>query len=359
MLLHSLRAHSFRNLKPAEIKFQGGLSVFFGANGQGKTNLLEAIYVLANTKSFRTAYLGECVQHDSRRFWVSGTVYRNHVERGLAVCWQDGDKEVSVNQKNAPVLDYLGNLDAMVASLDQLPIVRGAPEQRRKFLDRGIAQLNRGYLRSLAEYHHVLRQRNRVLSQIRSGAAGVAELQPWQSIYAGRALAVSAERENYVRRLNQLLPEVVFSPDVLRLAYVPSVEDADVVTFSKTLASILREEVSCARSLRGPHRDDLKILLGEEDIRKFGSGGQQRSAVFSLLFCAIRIYSAESGELPILLIDDLDAELDMPRLQSLLDNLHAHGQVFVSTSKEALARSISHAGKWEIREGTLYRAGPP
>ena len=352
MFLGSMKADSFRNLSAADFQFDPGFNIFFGNNGQGKTNLLEAIYILANTKSFRTHHLSECVRYQKDRFWIHGSVQKKSLERLLLLEWQAGNRELRVNEKTESILGYLGNLDALVISFDQLPIVRGAPEQRRKFLDRGIAQLKKAYLYSLAEFHQVLQQRNHLLVQIREGSAPVSDLEVWEPIYADRALFVSAERERYVEELNRTLHQVRFSSDALLLRYLRSTRERDPTAFCEALASLRSKEIHRGRSLKGPHRDDLEILIDERPIQSFGSGGQQRSAVFSLLLAATHLYFIENKEYPVLLIDDVDAELDIGRLQGLLDRLRGQRQVFLSTAKENVLRSIDYGKKWEVLAGS-------
>lgn len=356
MFLRSIKLGSFRSLAETEIQFAPGFNILFGNNGQGKTNLLEAIYLLANTKSFRTHRLHECARFGSQEFWLSGEVCKRSIYTGLTLRWGNGGKELRVNNKAQPLLEYIGHLDALVISFDQLPIVRGAPEQRRKFLDRGIAQLRKTYLHVLAEFHHTLRQRNHLLTQIRHGSASVTDLEVWESIYAERALVVSSERERYAEELNRVLPEIKFSPDSLRLRYLRSARDLEPSSFCETLARVRAEEIRRGRSLKGPHRDDVQILIGDQDIQNFGSGGQQRSAVFSLLLAAMSLYFAENQEYPVLLIDDIDAELDMHRLAGLLDQLRGDRQVFLSTSKKTVLESIDYEKGWKVCNGAFQPA---
>jgi len=356
MFLRSLRAHCFRNLKSLDVAFEPGANLFFGGNGQGKSNLLEAIYVLANTKSFRTAHLGQCLQQGESQFFLQGEVRRNGIDRKIVLSWQAGVRDLRLHDKSALPLHYLGNLDALAVSFDQLPIVRGAPSERRRFLDRGIAQLKKAYLHTLADFHRALRQRNGLLLRIRSGTAAIGELEPWEEIYADLALAVTQERERYVQRLNEHLPAVRFSEDDLRLEYVASVGQRETKSLCKAFAVLRPHEIRYARTLQGPHRDELKILLGENEIQKFGSGGQQRSAVFTLLFAVLDIYFIENKEHPVLLIDDLDAELDADRLRAILEGLQTGRQVFISSSKKKLIESIGCGKKWEVRGGILSPA---
>ncbi|MBI2822066.1 MAG: DNA replication and repair protein RecF [Acidobacteria bacterium] len=358
MFLQSLNIDSFRNLHPAQVRLDPGVNLLLGNNGEGKTNLLEAVYVLASSKSFRTRHLGECVQHRAAGFSVSGRVHAKQTEPEIAVCWRLGTKDLHINDKRASLFQYLGNLDALIMSFEQLPVVRGGPEERRRFLDRGIVQIKKTYLKTLTEFHHILRQRNELLARIHKDKARAAELQPWQALYAERALEVTAARSQYVQRLNALLPEVRFATDLLSVKYAPSVRDARPESFCATLASLQQEEIARMRTLRGPHRDELKILLGDNEIQKYGSGGQQRSAMFSLLLAGIRLYFVENNEYPLLLIDDLDAELDVSRVQTLLDRLPSHCQVMITCSKESVLKSICYVHYWGIQEGVLSRVAP-
>src|SRR5262249_32659881 len=153
----------------------------------------------------------ECLRHQTDRFHIQGEATKQSIEREVSVGWSSGAKELRVHAKITDLAGYLGNLDALVVSFDQLPIVRGAPAERRKFLDRGIAQLKKSYLHLLAQFHHALRQRNNALQRIREGAATIAELTAWDRIFADLALAVTRERALHVEQLNMHLPAVQFS----------------------------------------------------------------------------------------------------------------------------------------------------
>jgi DNA replication and repair protein RecF len=353
MLLRLIELESFRSLRPARLDLDPGFNIFLGKNGQGKTNLLEGVYILASTKSFRTHQLADCVQHGTAEFMIAGKVERASLDRTLEIRWSAGGKKLKINGKETSILEYLGNLDVLSVSLDQLPVVRGGPSDRRRFLDRGIAQLKKIYLHKLAEFHRVLEQRNGLLARIRIRAAHPSDLEPWDPIYAEKCEAVSVERQCYVDRLNDALAEVEFSSDVLRLKYVRATPPGEFSAVLEKLANLRPLELEKGRSLAGPHRDDLRISLGSQDIRRFGSGGQQRSAVFSLLLAAMRLYHAENARDPVVIIDDVDAELDLERLQALLRMLQNGPQVFLSSAKANVLELMASAKRWELRLGEI------
>src|SRR5436305_1089814 len=181
MLLTRLEATGFRNLDGLG-EFGPGLNIFYGDNAQGKTNWLEAIYILGSTKSFRTSQLRECVRFDAPQALLRGTIVRGSVSKQIQLALTDATKELYVNGKREVVTRYLGNLDVFVFSLEEMDVIRGEPLERRRFLDRGIVATTPGYLNTIAQYNHVLKQKNKLLgaaAESEQPAAFVAQVEAW------------------------------------------------------------------------------------------------------------------------------------------------------------------------------------
>lgn len=368
MLLESLEIHQFRNLG-GKVSWSPGINIIFGDNGQGKTNWLEAIYLLATTKSFRTQRPQEAIRFGADLAFARGRIQRSReIHRDLQVTLQGKTKLLFVNGKRETVANYVGQLHVVAFTSEELEIVRGAPEARRRFLDRGALSLHHAYLQTLADYGRIIKQKNRLLQMVAEGKMGDerarAEISPWNEQLVELGAQIHAARTDYVARLNAVLERKLFGREEITVRYLSSLEGkGDARDYRALLAERLEKrlpaEIAAGYSLVGPHRDDLEILFDGRDIRAFGSAGQQRSALITLDLAAISVYHLWHGEYPLLLVDDIDAELDRKRIGSLLEHLEGRTQTFVTTSKEALVQEIrAYASLYEVKEGLIRPSSP-
>jgi len=368
MLLTRLEATGFRNLDGLG-EFGPGLNIFYGDNAQGKTNWLEAIYLLGSTKSFRTSQLRECVRFDAPQALLRGTIARGSTSKQIQLALTDATKELYVNGKREAVTRYLGNLDVFVFSLEEMDVIRGEPLERRRFLDRGIVTTTPGYLNTIAQYNHVLKQKNKLLSaaaESEQPAAFVAQVEAWNEELIEYGAALHHARLDYVERLNRVLAEndygrAIFAAERLNVRYRSQLEgkgdlDNFAQLFRERLGVRLQAELAAGHALIGPHRDDLEILADEREVSRFGSAGQQRSALLLLDLAQVSIYNRVYEESPVLLIDDIDAELDRGRIEALISSLEGRAQTFVSTSRRAIAnRYRDRAAAFYVEGGRARR----
>lgn len=361
MLLESLEVHQFRNLS-GKIQWGRGLNIICGENGEGKTNWLEAIYLLATTKSFKTQRPQEAILFGEDLAIVRGRVTRSQdVHRDLQVTLQGNSKTLSVNGKREPITRYLSQLNIVAFTADEMEVVRGGPEARRKFLDRGVVSLHHAYIQTLADYHRVIKQKNRILQTVSdeemSSADAARLIEPWNEQLVTLGAEMHRARNDYVGRLNAALEQRLFEREKVTIRYVSSLEGkGDLSSYESLLAERLslrlQAEMSSGYSLIGPHRDELEIHFDGHDIRTFGSSGQQRSALILLDLAAISVYHSWHSEYPIFVLDDVDAELDRKRISRLLEYLEGRTQTFVTTSKESLVEQYrSRATVYEINLG--------
>lgn len=354
MQLESLEAISFRNLQGA-IAFNEGLNVLVGENGQGKTNWLEAIAVLASTRSFRTARLQDAVNFESETAMIRGNVRESpEIVRQLQVIIAGNTKAVSVNDKKETVHRYLGQLHAVIFNSDELEIVRGQPDARRRFLDAGIVSLHPPFVQVFADYNRVIRQKNALLQSGRDGNFGAEKvtemLEPWNSQLASLAAKINRARVRFIERVNEVLEKKLFGREELSVRYLSSLEGkGDLADYEKLITERLRlrvqAEVAAGHALIGTHRDDMELKFDGHDIRKFGSAGQQRSTLLLLQLANISVFHATRGEYPLFLVDDIDAELDYRRIGRLLEFLNGKAQTFVTTSKESFVEKFGSAAR--------------
>src|SRR5713226_5442922 len=360
MFLRLIEAHSFRNLE-GKIAWGNGLNVLHGNNGEGKSNWLEAIYLLAHAKSFRTRQLNEALRFGANQASVRGTVARgNAIERELQVEIQARSKKTSVNGKREPLARYALQLHAVCFTADELEVIRGGPEARRGFVDRGAESLHPGYAQTLADYNKVIKQKRLLLQQAPEGRSRqecLAELvEPWNKQLVRLGTQIHNVRTGYINELNNALDHTLFS-DNISIRYVSSLEDkGDLSDYEALIATRLQTrmqaEVLAGSCLIGPHRDDLDVLFGGRDLRSFGSSGQQRSALITLDLAALSVYHSKHQDYPVFLIDDVDAELDGRRIDRLLEYLEGRTQTFVTTSKRNhFERFHSRASFYEVTSG--------
>ncbi len=361
MLLESIEVNNFRNLE-GSIACGDGLNILFGENGQGKTNWLEAIYLLATAKSFRTSKLHESVCFGESLGFVSGMVLESpEITRKLQVAIRGNTKALTVNDKKETVQRYLGQLHAVVFNAEELEVVRGMPDARRRFLDAGIVSLHPPFVQTFTDYNRVLKQKNALLQSARENELSLDKvtviLAPWNEQLGALATRIHKARVRFVERLNEVLEKQMFGREELSIRYQSSLEgkgdlaDYDAL-ITERLALRIQAELVGGHSLVGTHRDDLEILFDGHDLRKFGSAGQQRSALLLLQLGNIAVYQATRGEYPLFLIDDIDAELDYLRIGKLLEFLDGKTQTFVTTSKESFVEKFGvGASVFEIENG--------
>ena len=369
MLLAAIEATNFRNLS-GRIEWGPRLNIIYGNNGQGKTNWLEAIYVLARTKSFRTQRLQEAIRFDEQLAIVRGTVTSgSDIQRELQVSLHDNSKTIFVNSKREPLARYITQLQVFSFTAADLEVVRGAPEARRRFIDRGISSIKPAYLKTISDYAKVLKQKNRVLQLANENELRADRVEdligPWNEQMVQLGGLIHRARVEYVDNLNATLERQLFERRDVTTRYVSSLENkGDLSDYEALLRSRLElrlaAEVAAGHALIGPHRDDLEINLDGREIRVYGSSGQQRSALLILDLAAISLYNSASNYHPVFIIDDVDAELDERRIKHLLEYLENRTQTFITTSKRSHVEGFfSRANVYEIEDGKVRGSQAP
>jgi DNA replication and repair protein RecF len=360
VFLKGIEVQNFRNLS-GQIDCSPGLNVLFGNNGQGKTNWLESIQLLAHARSFRTHHLHEAVAFGESTASVSGIVHHGDaIDRQLRIAIQRNTRQTFINGKREPVARYVAQLYAVWFTADELEVVRGGPESRRNFLDRGVTSLHPPYAQTISDYHKVIKQKKRLLEQAADGQITPGELReliaPWNSQLISLGTQVHRARTRYVELLTEALEHALFG-DALSIRYVSSLESkGDLGNYERLISDRLglrmEAEMYAGACLIGPHRDDFELRFRDRNLRSFGSSGQQRSALITLDLAAISVYHFKHQDYPIFLIDDVDAELDGIRIERLLEYLDGRTQTFVTTSKRNFfERFESQARFYEIHDG--------
>lgn len=361
MILESLEVSNFRNIS-GKVFWGSGLNIIYGNNGQGKTNWLEAIHTLSRTKSFRTQRLQESIRFGQDSAFIEGQVSSGRdLHKDLRIALRDNTKSIWVNGKREQLARYLGLLQVFSFSAEQLEVVRGAPEARRHFVDRGVASLRPAYVQTVSDYNKVIKQKNRIPQDAAEQELRLEEtrnlIAPWNEQLARLATEIHESRISYTEQLSKALERTFFEPAELQIRYSSSLEskgnlDDYGALLQERLELRLAAEIAAGRALIGPHRDDLSIHLAGREMRVYGSSGQQRSALLLLDLAAISVYNSCHDQHPLFLVDDVDAELDEKRIKRLLEYLEGRTQTFITTSKRNhLEGFLSNANVHEIVEG--------
>ena len=367
MHVTSLKLENFRNYGSLRIEPGEGLNVFVGRNAQGKSNLLESLYILATSKSSRAGKDPELIRFGQAGTRIAADVIReknSDVEIEMALS-QTEKKVARINGvKHVRLSEVIGQLNAVLFDSGDLEIIRGEPSVRRRFLDLEIAQTSPRYVLALGAYRKTLEQRNRLLRDLRDGRVPYSSrdsLPAWNEGLAQHGARLIERRQLFLGRLAELAAEthrtLSDERDVLEVEYLPSfaldglTEAADIqARFLEELASVSGEETARGTTVRGPQRDDIAFCVNGQDCRLFGSQGQQRTVALSLKLAERRLIEELVGEPPLLLLDDVLSDLDDARRALLFDlTARAGSQTFLSCtnlrafSPDVLARATVYA----------------
>ncbi|HUO85314.1 MAG TPA: DNA replication and repair protein RecF, partial [Thermoanaerobaculia bacterium] len=324
------------------------LNLFVGANGEGKTNLLEAIYFLATTRSFRTNQLPSLVRLGRTGVHVRGECADDEIERELSIGLEIAParrRELLINGQRATLHEYVRHLPLVAYSSSRLEILRGGPEERRRFLDRGIAMLHPGYLELLGRYQRALRQRNALLARISTGESRPGALEPWNAEFLELAAAIVTARTAYTSDLLDEFHRTVRAHDYrlgdMSIRYDPSGLGPGGEGGEEALRKLAKREIAAGFTLIGPQRDEVTFLMGgEQPAGEVLSGGEVKMLILFLKFSKIALFVQRFEQTPVFLLDDVDAELDLKIIERLLRFLFERVQVFTTSAKRSVLEGI-------------------
>jgi DNA replication and repair protein RecF len=357
--VETVRLCDFRNYATLETGLSAGLNVLTCQNAQGKTNLLEALYLISTGRLLRGQRDGEAVRDGAPFARVEVTV--NPFDALLAVQLQAGLRKRSfLNGYGLPrASDLLGRLPAVCISAEDLSLARGEPSDRRLFLDLELSALRPSYLRDLTVYKRALEHRNALLKQSAEYPVPEATYEPWEAQLAAQGASIRAARSTYIQDLDRWAGElhgVIADGEHLSLTYVPRDEPRTEAEFMSTFAHRRNDDIRRGSTSIGPHRDEMAVMIGGRDARLFGSQGQQRAAMISTKLAALKLAQSERGVPPLLLLDDVFSDLDAARREALVDLIiGAAGQVVLTCTEasSAGARVLEQARVFTVVGGTI------
>lgn len=357
MRLHSLQLINFRNYKERTWEFGPDSVVLYGPNGIGKTNILEAVYVATVGRSYRTTETADLIRFGAEEAGIILQFTKKDTPQKITIrLAAKGRKEIRLNGNALSQRELIGTLNTVLFCPEDLQLIKGSPQQRRRFIDMEISQTSATYYHQLSLYNRALQQRNRLLKEY-AGQRSVPLLEWDEQLATGAAYLVKKRLES-IKKLNLLIDlmnrRLTGGKENLQLRYEQPYSAQGPVTEKDAFLQLLQESLPRDRARFttsvGPHRDDLGFFAGPVDLKKYGSQGQQRTAVLSLKLSELEFIKSEVGEYPLLLLDDVLSELDKERRANLLHFIHNRVQTFITTTDSEDMNALSPAMLIACRE---------
>lgn len=357
MIIKSLELMDFRNYESLEIEFGPGINILYGDNAQGKTNILEAIYMSATTKSHRGTKDKDVIRFGCEEAHIRTYLEKDNIETRVDMhLRRSKSKGIALDgQKIKKASELLGLLNVVFFSPEDLSIIKNGPVDRRHFTDMELCQLDDFYLYNLNNYNKIVNQRNSLLKDLFFNPSLQDTLNIWDSQLVSFGSKVIERRKTFVEQLNEVIGPVheklSGGRESLRIIYDPNVSIED---YERTLAASTDKDIKTKMTNVGPHRDDFIFMVGDIDIRKFGSQGQQRTAALSLKLSEIELVKKLTNDIPLLLLDDVLSELDTNRQNFLLDSMGEVQTIITCTGLEEFVNSRLKIDKvFKIANGAL------
>lgn len=324
MFIKSIQLDGYRNYKSETVYFDKGTNILYGDNAQGKTNVLEAIFMCATTKSHKGSKDKEIVGFDEDEAHITLYLDKSGDEVKIDMLLRkDKAKVIALNgSKIRKATEILGILNVVLFSPEDLSIIKNGPSERRKFIDIELCQLDNIYLYNLTKYNKIVEQRNKLIKDSYDNKELLDTLNIWDMQLVSYGNMIIEKRRKFISELNEIISVVhaklTDSKEKLEIFYEPDVEPEE---FEKALKKNRDKDIKLKQTGAGPHRDDFSFVVNGIDIRKYGSQGQQRTAALSLKLSEIEIVKKITGHIPVLLLDDVLSELDNNRQNYLLSTI--------------------------------------
>lgn len=358
MIIKSIELKNFRNYEDLNISFDEGTNILYGDNAQGKTNILEAAYMSGTTKSHKGSKDKEMIRFGASEAHLRTVVLRGEKEYQIDMhLKQNRSKGIAINQ--VPIkraAELFGILNMVFFSPEDLNIIKNGPAERRRFLDAELCQLDKIYLSDLMNYNKILGQRNKLLKDMvfRPDLSDTLPVWDMQLVETGKRII--KRRKQFVEELNEIVHDIHFrlsgEKEELFIKYEPNIDD---IFFEDELNRAKIKDMKLCQTSVGPHRDDLLFSIGDIDIRKFGSQGQQRTSALSLKLSEIELVKKSIKDTPILLLDDVLSELDSNRQNYLLNNISDTQTIITCTGLDEFVRNRFQINKvFEVINGQVF-----
>lgn len=341
MVIKKLTLHNFRNYEDETFRFSDGINVLSGRNAQGKTNCAEAVFYLCTGSSLRIRHDRQLIRHGETFARISAEAESKYGAVALEADIYENKKEIRVNGgRIARSVDLLGNMNSVFFSPGELRLIQDGPDERRRFLNLSISQTSRSYCTALMRFNKILDQRNNLLKE-RDTQLILETLPVWDEQLARYAAVVVSHRKKYLARLSPLAEEahayLTDGEERLTLGTERDYGDGEeeiAARLLRELGSAYERDIRLGFTSVGPHRDDIKIYIGGKEAKAYASQGQTRTAALALKLAEVEIFKELSGEPPVLILDDVMSELDLPRRKKLLQKVNGIQCILTCTHAE-------------------------
>lgn len=342
MIVRKIKLVNFRNYKKVNINFDKKINILIGDNAQGKTNILESIYFLALTKSYRTSD-ANLISKGCEQTKVNAEIKDNSIYKSMSVELSNVGKIVKINNNEIKkISDYITNLNVILISPEDINILQGTPAERRNFLNIELSQLSKNYIKKYNEFNRILKIRNNYLKMLyKSSNPDIRYLQSVTENLIEREIDIYSERKKFIDFINKNVSKIyedITGIKNFKVIYDTNIDlgDFSKETIKKNLEkkynSNLQKEIDNGMTLYGPHRDDIQFLIDDDDIKIYGSQGQQKVAIIALKLSEIDIFKEIRETYPIILLDDVFSELDVKTRNKLINYINGDMQVIITSN---------------------------
>lgn len=368
MILKTLKLSNFRNYKSLTITFSEKINIIYGKNAQGKTNILESIYVLGLTKSHRSFIDNNLILNNQNQAKIKGIIEKNKIDTELEIFFDNKNKKYKIDNNSIKrVSDYISKMNIIIFYPEDLELIKASPNIRRRFLDLELSQLYNDYYKVISNYNKLLKIRNELLKKAKKGISiDKNYFDIITQCMIEKAVFIYRARNKFIKKINtfsQLIYKDLTNFDGFNIKYNPNF-DFKLYTDEEIKSQLnikyqkeFENEIKIGTTLFGPHRDDFDFLLKENNLKLFGSQGQQRLAIIAIKLAEIEIFNNYSGSMPILLLDDVFSELDDEKKNNLLKYLKRNIQTIITTTdlKNIDSKILKESKLIEIDSGNIIK----
>lgn len=362
MIIEEISLINFRNYKNLNISFSPNINIIYGNNGEGKTNLLEAIYVLGLSKSYKTPFTSYLINNNCSFSHIKGIIKTDNIKSTLEITIEPNKKILKIDKNNIfKIADYINKLNIIIFSPEDLELIKGSPSERRKYFDVQISQINLKYFKLLNEYNKILKQRNEILKTKKIDKKYFNIIT--ESLIK-RGIEIYKYRNNYIENINRNINDIFYNITDLKgfkIKYNPLIninindELKLIEKYKEEIEKNYENELKIGSTLVGPHRDDFDFFIETKNLKNYGSQGQQRSGALALKLSEIPIFKKYNKTFPVLLLDDVFSELDDSKKNNILKYISKDIQIFITTTdlKSINQNIIKQANIIKIKNGNL------
>ena len=370
MIINQISLKNFRNYDSLIIKFNKKLNIIIGDNAQGKTNILESIYFLSITKSYRTSDDSVLIKNNKEFFKISAKIKENNVPKKLDAFFNKTNKMLYLNDNlEKKISKFIGILNVIICCPEDINIIKGAPTDRRNFLNIELSKISQAYLNKYNEYNKLLRMRNDYLKLLMVN--NISDKRYFDIItdqLVEKAIYIYKERKKFIDQINEYISNIykeISDISDLRLNYIPNIEldtyDDEYLkkTIKNQYVKHFNREISLGMTIFGPHRDDFSFSINNDSIKVFGSQGQQKLAIIALKLSLVNIFNERLDSMPILLLDDIFSEIDKKRKNKIMKYINDFGQVIITTNdiRDINKNKLTNYKIYEVKDEKIIEKG--